>query len=203
MNETQKRILTAVVAIPIVGYLIHQGGMYSSLLTFLLLGICIFEWTRLTKDKNTLRGFFMWIGGVLLICSAFAYLHEIIDTPLIFIILGIIWTNDTMAYFGGRLFKGPKLWPSVSPGKTWSGLVCGMIAATYIGYILMGSPLIAFYIAALGNMGDLLESKMKRYYNVKDSGSLLPGHGGMLDRLDSLLFVSFFGFIWNVYMNYR
>lgn len=114
-------------------------------------------------------------------------------TDMIGIIL-MIWTSDTMAYFTGRKFGKNKLFPSVSPNKTregslGAGIFC-IILAFIIAYFLQ-QPLIKWIAIAIimwviGTYGDLVESKMKRYAGVKDSGNLLPGHGGFLDRFDSL-----------------
>jgi len=112
-------------------------------------------------------------------------------------IYAVVWAGDTGAYGFGRWIGGPKLAPVASPNKTWSGAVGGAVASIAAGIAaaaLMGGftslalvALVSFVIAVVGQMGDLLESVFKRSVNVKDSGSLLPGHGGLLDRLDSLL----------------
>jgi len=112
-------------------------------------------------------------------------------------IYAVVWAGDTGAYGFGRWIGGPKLAPIASPNKTWAGAAGGAIASIAAGIAaaaLMGGftslalvALVSFVIAVVGQMGDLLESVFKRSVNVKDSGSLLPGHGGLLDRLDSLL----------------
>ena len=113
---------------------------------------------------------------------------------LVFWAMIVTWTTDIGAYFAGRGIGGPKLAPKVSPNKTWAGLLGGMVGAAVIGWIaahflriagiflLLGAPM-----AALAQAGDLFESWIKRRAGVKDSGSILPGHGGLLDRLDGLL----------------
>lgn len=120
----------------------------------------------------------------------------------------LVVATDTGAYFGGNILKGPKLAPALSPGKTVSGSVVGLLFATLIGVSLFplvaapahstglevigGTRLIVFtaMLSMLAQFGDLLESALKRICNVKDSGGILPGHGGILDRIDSLLFVT-------------
>ena len=113
----------------------------------------------------------------------------------LFLVL-IVWASDTGAYVAGRALGGPKLAPAISPGKTWSGAAGGLLAATLIGagaaaLLAPGGASRAAAIAAmLGVMsqaGDLLESAIKRRFGVKDSSSLIPGHGGMLDRLDGVM----------------
>lgn len=112
---------------------------------------------------------------------------------------GIVWVTDTAAYFTGRTLGGPKLWPAVSPKKTWSGFLGGVAAGTLAGTLVLaeagrrGLPapalavgvLVSAFGAALGQGGDLAESALKRAFGVKDSGSLIPGHGGVMDRLDA------------------
>jgi phosphatidate cytidylyltransferase len=114
-------------------------------------------------------------------------------------LFAIVWCTDTGAFFTGRLAGGPKLAPTVSPNKTWSGLIGGAMAALIAGAIfavwLGGTSVFALglqslVLALLAQGGDLGESALKRFFGVKHSGTLIPGHGGVLDRLDSLVFVA-------------
>ena len=113
---------------------------------------------------------------------------------LVFWLMLVTWATDIFAYFAGRGIGGPKLAPKISPNKTWAGLVGGMAGAALVGagaaWLLgIGEPF--FWLGApmglLAQLGDLYESRVKRRLGVKDSGDLLPGHGGVLDRLDGLL----------------
>jgi phosphatidate cytidylyltransferase len=115
----------------------------------------------------------------------------------VFAVLFAVWGADTVAYFAGRLFGRHKLAPVLSPGKTWEGFVAGVAAAifvTFISFYRTGfvdgwrSIVVGAAIALTAVIGDLFESSIKRDLRVKDSGTLLAGHGGMLDRLDALLF---------------
>jgi phosphatidate cytidylyltransferase len=122
---------------------------------------------------------------------------------LVFTPMVVAWVCDTAAMFVGKVIGGPKLWPSVSPGKTWSGAIAGVAGA--VGTIPVLNALILSRIGAalplsqgvllgvtlgiVGQVGDLVESLFKREVGVKDSSALIPGHGGILDRLDSLYFV--------------
>lgn len=108
----------------------------------------------------------------------------------------VVWASDIGAYAAGRLLGGRKLAPSISPGKTWSGAAGGLIAAMLVGEaagnLLAGAPIgraamVAGLLGLAAQAGDLLESAIKRHFGVKDSGTLIPGHGGLLDRLDGLL----------------
>ena len=108
--------------------------------------------------------------------------------------LATVWATDIGAYFAGRSIGGPKLAPRVSPNKTWSGLIGGVVAALLLGLLLWRfaglSLQLAFaspILAVIAQIGDLYESWLKRQAGVKDSGTILPGHGGVLDRLDGLV----------------
>ncbi|WP_394653155.1 phosphatidate cytidylyltransferase [uncultured Sphingomonas sp.] len=113
---------------------------------------------------------------------------------LAFWAMALVWATDIGAYFAGRTIGGPKIAPAISPSKTWAGLIGGMIAATLFAFALhvwgglpfrlvMWTPLLAI----LAQAGDFYESWLKRRAGVKDSGTLLPGHGGVMDRLDGLV----------------
>lgn len=125
------------------------------------------------------------------------------STWLVFFPLVITWVCDTAAMFGGRALGGPKLAPTVSPGKTWSGSITGLIGALmvvpvyqYLVFDRVGVALPLWYgllfaavLSVVGQIGDLAESLLKRQAGLKDSSPLIPGHGGVLDRFDSLYFV--------------
>jgi phosphatidate cytidylyltransferase len=117
----------------------------------------------------------------------------------------VVWGTDVAAYFTGRRFGGPKLWPAVSPGKTWSGFFGGLVAGTLAGALtgivarlfgldlpfdLMSLAALSAFASIVGQLGDLGESALKRHFHVKDSGNLIPGHGGVMDRLDAFAAVS-------------
>jgi phosphatidate cytidylyltransferase len=114
-------------------------------------------------------------------------------------VLAVVWASDTGAYLVGRTVGGPKLWPAVSPGKTWSGFVGGLAAGVLAGVaviliarlpVSLGTALAALALALVSVAGDLFESAVKRRFGVKDSGTLIPGHGGMMDRVDGLTFAA-------------
>jgi phosphatidate cytidylyltransferase len=123
---------------------------------------------------------------------------------LVLWLLLVIWGSDTGAYLVGSRVGGPKMAPRLSPNKTWSGLLGGCVCAGVISVIFVrlaggeaaafGYPfaqfLVGFVLAALSQVGDIVESTIKRRFNVKDSGSIIPGHGGVLDRIDSLIFTA-------------
>lgn len=119
-------------------------------------------------------------------------------------LFAVVWATDICAYFGGRRFGGPKLAPVISPAKTWSGFATGLfggvVAGTIVAVILAGASvgwiiLLAALISVSGQIGDLFESGFKRQFGVKDSGAVIPGHGGVMDRVDSVIFAAFSAYL--------
>lgn len=117
---------------------------------------------------------------------------------LIFV-LAVVWASDSGAFFAGRSIGGPKLWPRISPKKTWAGAVGGLFAAVAAGLLvaqLTGSPVtpalaaVAVVLSIFCQLGDLFESWLKRHFGAKDSGNIIPGHGGVMDRVDGLIFAA-------------
>ena len=114
-------------------------------------------------------------------------------------LFAVVWGADIAAYFAGRLIGGPRLWPRVSPGKTWAGAIVGAFAGAVLGLMLAAwtNRLAALFwlglaTAIVSELGDLFESALKRRFGVKDSSGLIPGHGGLMDRLDAFTSASFF-----------
>lgn len=160
--------------------------------------------TVITKNKFTFDEVGFIILSSVYIGFGFHYLIVTRTIPenglaLVFFILFIIWSTDSGAYFVGRSFGKRKLWPEISPKKTVEGAIGGIISALIVGTIfqlvfpLFNSYLLLYGViivaSVFGQMGDLVESALKRHYAVKDSGNVLPGHGGVLDRFDSLIYV--------------
>lgn len=145
------------------------------------------------------RGQVAWLmAGFAVICAAILSLliirnHVYGGLALTVTVMVCVWSTDIAAYFAGRGFGGPKLAPVDSPNKTWSGAAGAVICTALIGALIAGilrTPIVnwlffASVLSLVGQFGDLLESRWKRQFNVKDSGQLIPGHGGVLDRLDS------------------
>jgi phosphatidate cytidylyltransferase len=114
-------------------------------------------------------------------------------------LFAVVWGTDIAAYFAGRLIGGPRLWPSISPGKTWSGAIVGAVVGAGLGLMLWAwtNNLAALFwlglaTAIVSELGDLFESALKRRFGVKDSSGLIPGHGGLMDRLDAFIAASLF-----------
>jgi phosphatidate cytidylyltransferase len=120
-------------------------------------------------------------------------------------LFAVVWATDILAYFVGRAIGGPKLAPSISPGKTWSGAIGGTIAgiiaggavALYAGIVwgVLATAVLTFVLSVVSQVGDLFESSLKRRFGTKDSSGLIPGHGGVMDRVDGLVAAAFMLFI--------
>jgi phosphatidate cytidylyltransferase len=175
------------------------GFMLTLVLSFLLYGIAETRQTATVTMSTTIMGT-AWIAlglGNLLLLRDFPEYGRI----AVFAVLIAVFADDTAAYVVGRLVGRHKLAPSLSPGKTWEGFVAGTIAAVAASFFTLyddrneflsiwQAVALGFAIALAGAAGDLVESALKRDLQVKDSGRLLGGHGGMLDRIDALLFAS-------------
>ena len=173
------------------------GFMLTLLLAFLLYGIAETRQTATVTMSAT-------ILGVAWIALGLGHLLLLRDVPehgrlAVFTVLIAVFADDTAAYLIGRLLGRHKLAPSLSPGKTWEGFVAGTIAAIAVAFFALyeqdfltipESIGLGAAVALAGAAGDLFESALKRDLHVKDSGQLLGGHGGMLDRIDSLLFAA-------------
>ena len=159
------------------------------------------------KIESTLQKFLIglfYVGGGCIFLTMIPYKENTFSQFLILGIFVMLWVNDSFAYIVGSLFGRNKLFPSVSPKKTIEGSIGGMAFALLAAYIfaqydsvltLWQWVVLALIVIIMGDLGDLVESKLKRQAGVKDSGAILPGHGGMLDRLDSLIFAAPFAFL--------
>lgn len=158
-------------------------------------------YTVISKNKFTFDHAAFSAFSALYVGIGFYYLIEtrFYGFEYVFYALLVIWMTDSGAYFTGRKLGKRKLWPEISPNKTIEGFVGGIVAAIIFACVFQYFyPLASTYLlmiivtivaSIIGQLGDLVESALKRYFEVKDSGTLLPGHGGILDRFDSLLFV--------------
>lgn len=206
-EDLRSRFISAGLLIPIVLTIVWAGGFYYDSLILVAAIIMSFEWNSLvnTPQTNPLsdKKKKIWmITGVFYVMMFSLPLLFIRDLEagfgIIIWILLLIWATDITAYFSGKTIGGPKILPKVSPKKTWAGLIGGMIGA---GFITMLAAAIAteqnlFYMFAFGSIlaiiaqiGDFFESWVKRKFGVKDSGNIIPGHGGIMDRMDGFVTV--------------
>jgi len=242
------RILSALVMLPVVVFIILQGGLAYCLFVTLLTVLILYEWNGICEDKAFNMAFvFQGVAVLLLIYSfysgeyfdAYVYLIPIgllvsvclyFKMKVLFALMGtvyallpalsliwlrqatdqggwivlwvmiIVWSMDTGAYFSGKAIGGPKMSPKISPNKTWAGLMGGAVTAVVFGlmaahYFDLGFNLLflipaAAALAIWSQIGDLAESALKRYFDVKDSGAIIPGHGGIMDRVDGVVFAA-------------
>ncbi len=197
--DLRLRVLSALVLAPVSLLCVWLGGLaWLALLGAVVVGLAV-EWLQLCRPRRN----FTLIApvGLLYFCCVGASLIWLRRDPVsglanLLCVLLLVWATDIGAYLVGRWLGGPKLAPSISPGKTWSGAVGGLVAAILLGLAgiaLAGGPLSVRAVLVLGGLslvsqaGDLTESALKRHFGVKDSGRLIPGHGGLLDRLDGVL----------------
>ncbi len=190
-------------------FVLVKGGIVLDIFLLLLASIAAFEWHNMTKKSKSP---YAWkTSGVFYIALPFLSVFYLLDFPGVVPIV-IVWVclTDIGAYAFGRIIGGTKLAPKISPKKTWAGLFGGMfmagispLVALYIAYNLNPTfmegtsnfeitttlSIIAVAVAVISQAGDLFESWVKRRFGVKDSGRIIPGHGGVLDRIDGYMFV--------------
>lgn len=192
------RAISAAILGPVLLAAVWFGFPWIDLVAAVAAPMMIFEWTRLTRGRpfTRLLAYCYSLGAVV----ALLWLRHQPEAgrETIIWLLVCVWATDIGAYFVGRAAGGAKLAPRISPGKTWSGLIGGMASAAVLSAATgslfgMGEALslavIAAALAIVAQAGDLIESAAKRSAGVKDSGRLIPGHGGLLDRVDGLIAV--------------
>lgn len=185
-------------------------------LSFIPLILALFVIELFRPNQNTLENTGLTLLGFIYIATPFSLLNFLVLPhngglshnfyPWIAAgVFFILWANDSFAYLAGSLLGKHKMCPSISPAKSWEGLIGGTVFALIMGIVnaLLFQELslwdwiaVALLTVAFGTLGDLFESKIKREIGAKDSGNILPGHGGFLDRLDSLLFAVPVVFVW-------
>lgn len=183
-----------VLAVPVLAD-VYLGPPWFTLLVIVVAALMGWEWAGMCNR----RGQWMVLGSVYIAIPTAAMIWLRGDdipgmTTIIWLFL-VVWGADTGAYLSGRAIGGPKLAPRISPKKTWAGFIGGISIASLISvgfYLYMPGNIlylavIGFLVALASQLGDLLESMAKRHFDVKDSSNLIPGHGGVLDRVDGLV----------------
>ena len=167
----------------------------------MMLSIILLVASVLTKNNFTFDHASFLVLATIYVGISFYFVIKtrLLGLDYFLFILFTIWATDSGAYFIGKYYGKRKLWPAISPNKTIGGAIGGILFALMFAFIfylfdsldrsLISILLLAFIISIAGQIGDLVASAIKRHYNIKDFGNLLPGHGGILDRLDSFLFV--------------
>ena len=200
-KELQKRILSSIIILPLSLFFIIKGSAFFILFITILFLIACLEWFKMTK-RYELKFF-----GIIFLLLSFYSVYLVRDRGLFeFLMIFIICiTTDIGGYIFGKTFKGPKL-IKISPNKTYSGVVGGLLISVVVAYLFNAKYdsyfienqnfisnlffiITVFLISSVSQIGDLIISYFKRASNIKDTGNLFPGHGGLLDRVDGMIFV--------------
>ncbi len=192
---------------------LYLGGIFFCFLMGVATAKGVSEWTNMVKNDEDYGTELMFLGACYIVISCGAMIWLRLATPHglynMLTLLLIVWASDISAYFSGRAIGGPKLAPKVSPKKTWAGFIGSSVGAGLVaGGLALPATLATFHVETVGHLspymyallggalgmcgqaGDLLISFFKRRYGIKDTGTLIPGHGGLLDRIDALLLVA-------------
>jgi phosphatidate cytidylyltransferase len=190
-----QRTITSAISIPIILIIFMSGGLPF---TFAIVTIAVFmayEWSHMIGFENR-KWQIVGIFYIVLPLMSLIYLRSTENGFIMILYLFFsVWATDIGAYMFGILIGGPKIAPSISPSKRWTGAIGGLIMAVlvsslFVAFGFLPSKLfiyMAFLLSILAQIGDLIESYFKRLYSIKDSGSIIPGHGGVLDRTDSIV----------------
>ena len=202
-NELQKRLLSAIILIPLSLFILIKGSYFFIFFLLVCLIIALYEWYLMSKNKfYNIPGFFLII---LSFYSFYVLRHDTnIGLTIIILILIICISTDVGGYAFGKLFKGPKL-TKISPNKTYSGMIGSFFLSIifsiiyldyYNIYIIVRAETISFFdfifiivVSSISQMGDIFVSYFKRKSKIKNTGKIIPGHGGILDRIDGMIFV--------------
>jgi phosphatidate cytidylyltransferase len=185
------RIVSAAILAPLALLMAYVGGLPFAIFWGVAAAAVLWEWVRLVQGPP-------WIAAGILYAALMVIAPVVLRADAAFgfiavvFLFAIVWSTDILGYFAGRAFGGPKLMPAVSPKKTWSGAVAGAAGAVGVAVLLASwlglDPLplggVALALSIFSQGGDLLESWIKRRFGAKDASHIIPGHGGVMDRLD-------------------
>ena len=191
-KELVKRILSSIILLPLVFYFLTSGSFLLILFIVLCLIITFYECNKMSKNK-----FYKIFGFIFLLFSFYTFYHLSIELFLLIYAILICISTDIGGYFFGKIFKGPKL-TTISPNKTYAGvfggyllsLICLIVITNFIDYSIKTFQLILITIllSTVSQVGDIIVSYFKRQANIKNTSNLIPGHGGLLDRIDGMIF---------------
>jgi len=195
-HELIKRIISSIILLPITFFLIIEGSFLFIIFIIICFFISVYEWNNISK-KNKYNKF-----GYIFLFFSFLSIYNlrinIVDDSIFLLIVIICISTDIGGYIFGKVFKGPKL-TIYSPNKTFAGMVGSFIFSIFFMFIFIkyyDAPelsikivLFILIISSISQLGDIIVSYFKRLANVKDTGNIIPGHGGLLDRIDGMLFV--------------
>ena len=207
LGSLQKRIISAAIIAPFFLFSMIYGGWPLIIWLSISFVLSFYEWFNISKKTAFFQPcLVLGIIYMVLSYSSFYILRDMYSINVLLVFIGMIWASDTGAYFTGKTIGGPKLIQAISPNKTWSGFGGALIFPALLGiiwYLIFGfysefddrslytNLLILIVLGVVtgsaGQAGDLIVSFVKRQAGVKDTGNLIPGHGGLLDRIDSML----------------
>lgn len=204
-EELKKRILSSIILIPSVLVIILMGSIIFNLFLFISFCIIVYEWNRICNTKIFYIGILFLIFSFYTIYSLYYFKSDHLN--FIFVLI-ICISTDIGGYVFGKIFKGPKL-SSISPNKTYSGVIGGYLFSIIFVYILFQhssflfqnkdiiffSNIMVILISTVSQLGDIYISYFKRLSKNKDTGNIIPGHGGLLDRVDGMIFAFPFAYI--------
>ena len=190
MSDFIKRILSSIILLPIALYFMLMGSFYLIFLIIICFLVSSFEWVKMTKNLN-----YKVLGLIFLIFSFYTFYQLATDYTILIPFL-ICVSTDIGGYIFGKIFKGPKL-TKISPNKTYAGMIGGyflslLFISLYFDYINHHVTITwfvtAILISSVSQIGDIIISYFKRLSKLKNTGNLIPGHGGLLDRIDGMIF---------------
>ena len=201
-QELTKRILSSIILLPVTLFFIIKGSFLFTIFILICLGIVIYEWHKMSKTKS-----YRIIGFIFLIISFYTIYKLRFDINhywFLLLIILICVSADIGGYIFGKIFKGPKL-TKFSPNKTYAGMIGGYLlsiifAILFINFYLSDEINIIWIIfitmvSTISQLGDIIVSYFKRLSNIKDTGKIIPGHGGLLDRVDGMIFAFPFSYL--------
>ncbi|PXW70267.1 phosphatidate cytidylyltransferase [Loktanella sp. PT4BL] len=192
-GEPTKGMLMAALVASVMSGQLAEGSAWGMLLFLVvpLIGV--------TQLKTEIKTFFFFALGIQLAGWGLVHFRTDFGFTWLLWLMSVVIVTDIFGYFAGKSLGGPKFWPRISPKKTWSGTVAGWLGAGLVGFVFSlftdaGIMIVLFsmLLSFAGQMGDIAESALKRRMGVKDSSTLIPGHGGLFDRFDALLGASLF-----------
>ena len=191
-NELVKRILSSLILLPLVFYFLLSGSIISIFFIFICFILACYEWNKMNK-----KIFYKIFGFFFLIFSFYTFYNLSADLFFLLFVLFICISTDIGGYVFGKIFKGPKL-TKISPSKTYAGMIggyfssviCLLVIINFIDYpgTFFQLFLITILLSTISQIGDIIVSYFKRKAKVKNTGNLIPGHGGLLDRIDGMIF---------------
>ena len=191
MTNFQKRFLSSIILFPLALYFIAHGSFMLMFLTTICFVVACYEWQMMTKKKS-----YKIYGFIFLIFSFYTFYELSLEIFYGFFVIIICISTDIGGYVFGKIFKGPKL-TKISPNKTYAGMIGGyflsLVCLTIISSLIDHQTPIQFFLitillSTVSQVGDIIISYFKRLSKIKNTGNIIPGHGGLLDRIDGMIF---------------